>query len=115
MPDPTPGRSSRLDRVQPPDPRSSRRRDAAGKEALYSTAPSATPSSHLLVHCRRCDVEAGISVVQLLGTLRPPVLWLPWSGRLWARCPTCERRGWLTVRKGQALRALLDRVPTGGR
>lgn len=89
----------------------SRPRDAVGKEALYSTAPSAAPSSQVQVLCRRCDVEAGISVVALAKLLRPPVLWNPLTRRLWARCPTCGRRSWLRVRQGQALRALLDRNP----
>lgn len=106
-----PGPSPRFDRVQPPDPQRSRRRDEAGKEALYSTAPSATPSSQVLLYCRRCDVEAGVTLVQLLGRLRPPVLWNPLTRRWLGRCPTCGERGWLRVRQGQALRALLDRRP----
>lgn len=105
-----PGRTSpRFDRVRKPDPARARDRDAAGKEALYSTAPGAAPSAQVLVWCRRCDVETGVSVLGLAKTLKPPVVWSPFSGQLWARCPTCKRRAWLQVRKGQALRALLDR------
>jgi hypothetical protein len=106
-----PTRSERLDRVRAPDPRAPRQRDVAGKEALYSTAPSAAPSSQVQVLCRRCDVEAGVSVVGFVRLLRPPVLWNPLTRRLWTRCPTCDRRSWLKVRQGQALRALLDRGP----
>lgn len=107
-----PQRSPRLDRVGTPRPATaSRPRDAEGKEALYSTAPSAAPTSQIQVLCRRCDVEAGLSVVALIKLLRPPVLWNPVTGRLWTRCPTCGRRSWLRVRQGQALRALLDRNP----
>jgi hypothetical protein len=106
-----PARSQRFDRISPPDATTSRPRDAVGKEALYSTAPSAAPSSQVQVLCRRCDVEAGISVVALAKLLRPPVLWNPLTRRLWARCPTCGRRSWLRIRQGQALRALLDRNP----
>jgi hypothetical protein len=108
-----PTRSRRLDRVAAPDPRAPRRRDAVGKEALYSTAPSAAPSSQVQVLCRRCDIETGLSVLSFAKLLRPPVLWNPVTRRLWTRCPTCGRRGWLRVRQGQALRALLDRRPLG--
>lgn len=83
----------------------------AGKEALYSTAPSAAPTSPVQVLCRRCDVEAGITLGAFVRLLRPPVLWNPVTRRLWTRCPTCGRRTWLRVRQGQALRALLDRRP----
>lgn len=102
-------RSARLDRVSKPDPRSPRRRDEQGKEALYSTAPSAAPSAQVLVLCRRCDVESGVSVLGFLRTLRPPVLVNPVTRHLWARCPACRRRSWIEVRSGQALRVLLDR------
>jgi hypothetical protein len=104
-------RSARLDRVQPTRAASPRPRDVAGKEALYSTAPSAAPSSQVQVWCRRCDVEAGVSVLAFAKLLKPPVLWDPVTRRVWTRCPTCDRRTWLKVRKGQALRALLDRRP----
>lgn len=103
--------SSRLDRVSKPDPRSPRRRDGQGKEALYSTAPSAAPSSQVLVLCRRCDVESGVSVLGLVRTLKPPALINPATRHLWATCPACRRRSWLEVRAGQALRVLLDRSP----
>lgn len=110
--DQRPPRSARLDRVRTPDPAAPRDRDAEGKEALYSTAPSAMPTSQLLVHCRRCDVEAGVS---LLGFARqmipPPLAFNPLNRRILARCPTCQRRSWLNVRQGQQLRALLDRRP----
>ncbi|MBW3620593.1 MAG: hypothetical protein KY461_10130 [Actinobacteria bacterium] len=105
--------ASKFDRVRPPVARPSADRDQHGKEALYSTAPGAAPSSQVLVACARCDVESGINVLEFARTLVPPIAWNPLNGKLWARCPSCERRSWLRVRKGQALRALLDREPGG--
>lgn len=105
------GRSERLDRIRGPDAARSRHRDHDGKEALYSTSPGAAPTSPVLVVCERCDVEKGIGLLDAVRLLRPPVFVNPASGRMWAKCPTCERRSWLRVRKGQALRALLDRDP----
>lgn len=102
-------RSPRLDRVRKPEPGSPRRRARDGKEALYSTAPTAAPSSQVLVVCERCDVESGLTVLDAAKMLVPPFLWNPVAGWLWARCPACERRSRLRVRQGQALRALLDR------
>ncbi|MEX0836035.1 MAG: hypothetical protein WD010_08085 [Nitriliruptor sp.] len=99
--------SPRLDRVRTPDPKAPRPRDTVGKEALYSTAPSAAPSSPVLVRCRKCDIETGVSVGGFARLLKLPVLWNPVSRRLWTRCPACDRRTWLYVRQGQALRALL--------
>jgi hypothetical protein len=110
-----PKRSTRLDRVG--DPGARRRsgivhpRDGAGKEALYSTAPTAAPTSQVELRCRRCDVPFGLSVVGVIKLLAPPFLWDPVRGRLWTRCPACEERSWLEVRTGQALRVLLDRRP----
>jgi hypothetical protein len=66
----------------------------------------------VLVLCRRCDVETGVSVVGFVKHLAPPTLWNPVTKTVLARCPTCQRRSWLRVRKGQELRALLDRRPT---
>jgi hypothetical protein len=105
------GRSGRFDRVAKPEPGASRHRSHEGKEALYSTAPGAAPSSQVLVVCERCDIEKGISLLRSITLLKPPVLFNPVNKKLWARCPACERRSWLRVRKGQALRALLDRNP----
>lgn len=107
-----PATSARLDRVSRPDPTRSRVRPGDGKEALYSTAPTAAPTSQIEVRCRRCDVVSGVSVLQMVPMLRPPFLWDPVRGRLWTRCPVCSRRSWLEVRTGQALRVLLDRRPT---
>ena len=102
-------RSPQFDRVSAPTRRTPHGRDHAGKEALYSTAPSAPPSSQVLVVCERCDVETGLSVLAVAKLLKPPFLWNPVSGKLWARCPACDRRSKLRVRQGQALRALLKR------
>lgn len=102
---------SKFDRVRPPASRSAADRDQRGKEALYSTAPGAEPSSQVLLGCQRCDVESGVNVLEFVRTLVPPIAWNPLTRRLWARCPSCDRRAWLRVRKGQALRAFLDRDP----
>lgn len=104
-----PPASAQFDRVARPDPARLRPRLGDGKEALYSTAPTAAPTSQVEVHCRRCDVPTGRSVLQVLALLRPPFLWDPVRGRLWTRCPACDRRSWLDVRAGQALRVLLTR------
>lgn len=110
--DPRPGEpASKFDRVRPPSSSRARERDQRGKEALYSTAPGAQPSSQVLVVCDRCDVESGINVLELARVLVPPVAWNPLTRKLWARCPACAERSWLKVRQGQALRALLKREP----
>lgn len=105
-----PERSSRLDRVSRPDPTVAQPRDGQGKEALYSTAPTASPSAQVLLWCERCDVEKGVSVLGLARALTPPVLYNPVTRRIWARCPSCRRRSWLDVRSGQVLRVLWDRL-----
>jgi hypothetical protein len=112
----SPKRSSTFDRIgEPGDRRRSAvagSRDGAGKEALYSTAPTAAPTSQVELRCRSCDVPFGLSLVGVLKLLVPPFLWDPVRGRLWTRCPACEERAWLELRTGQALRVLLDRRPT---
>lgn len=108
------GRSARLDRVERPRP-GARQRDAAGKEALYSTAPTAAPTRPIEVTCRRCGVTSGLTLRGGLELLRPPMLANPLSGTMWTRCPACDRRSWLDASTGQALRALLDRRPGGRR
>lgn len=109
-----PERSTRLDRVSRPDPtRLPSQRAPSGKEALYSTSPQAEPSRPVQVQCDECDVARGLGVRQALCLLRPPFLLNPLNGRLWTRCPSCGERTWLRVRQGQALRALLDRSPSG--
>lgn len=106
-----PATSARFDRVSRPDPTRARPRPGDGKEALYSTAPTAAPTSQIEIRCRRCDVLTGRSLVGLLALLRPPFLWDPLRDRLWTRCPVCQRYSWLEVRTGQALRVLLHRTP----
>ncbi len=98
--------SPTFDRIGTPG---QRRRDGLGKEALYSTAPTSAPTSQVELRCRRCDVPFGRSVLGTAKLFKPPSLWDPVRGRLWTRCPSCERRSWLDVRTGQALRVLLDR------
>lgn len=104
------GRNARFDRVSRPTP-GVRSRDAAGKEALYSTAPTAAPTRPLEVSCRRCGVTSGLTFAAALKLVRPPMLFNPLTGTMWARCPACARRSWLDASTGQALRALLDRRP----
>lgn len=107
---PDDGRSARFDRVARPTP-GGHRRDGEGKEALYSTAPTAAPTRPLEVTCRRCGVTTGLTLTSALRLLRPPMLANPLTGVLWTRCPACSRRSWLDASTGQALRALLDRRP----
>ncbi len=107
---PRPNPSSRFDRVVAPDPRKPRNRDSLGKEAIYSTAPQAPASTLGLVICERCDIESGIGPVAAAKLLwPPPVLFNPITRKFWAHCPACERRSWLRIRQGQALRALIHR------
>jgi hypothetical protein len=112
MPEARPPASSRFDRIGPPDPSRPRRRDGQGKEALYSTAPTAAPTSQVEVYCRRCDVLTGVSLLGALKLFKPPVFWDPLRGYLRSRCPTCGERAWLVMKTGQALRVLLERTPT---
>lgn len=108
MPEPS---GSPFDRVRKPDPTDARPRDGLGKEALYSTAPTAAPPPQIEVTCDRCGVLRGVSVVDALRLLRPPVFWVPLRSRLWSRCPTCGQRAWLRIELGQALRVLRHQVP----
>ncbi len=100
-PDPT------FDRVRAPRPDRLRDRDQEGKEALYSTAPSAPKEAQVLVVCPRCDVESGLSLWQAKSLLRPPLVALPHKRELWAKCPACRRRSWLHVRLGPSIRGLI--------
>ncbi len=104
-----PGTSQAFDRISRPRPGTRAERDGLGKEALYSTAPSAAPTTQVELRCRRCDVPFGRSVVGLAKLFVPPFLIDPIRRRLWTRCPACDRLAWLEVRPGQALRVLLDR------
>jgi hypothetical protein len=106
-----PATSSAFDRVAKPDPRRGRPRDGLGKEALYTTAPTARPSPQVELRCHRCDVRMGVSILDVVRLLRPPFLYDPVRRRLWTRCPACEERAWVELRAGQALRVLLDRRP----
>lgn len=110
MPDP---QSSPFDRVKKPDPTAPRERDGLGKEALYTTAPTAAPPPQIEVTCERCGVLRGLSLVDALRLLKPPVLWIPPRTRIWSRCPTCGRRAWLNFELGQALRVLRQQIPGG--
>lgn len=112
-PDRRPATSAALDRVTKPDPRRHGARDGLGKEALYSTAPTARPSPQVEVRCRRCDVRMGRSLLEVVRLLLPPFLCDPVRRRLWTRCPSCGERAWLELRTGQALRIVLDRRPGG--
>lgn len=101
-----PAPSAAFDRITPPQQRSRTERDGLGKEALYSTAPSAAPTTQVELHCRRCDVPFGRSVLGCCRLLRPPFLIDPLRRRLWTRCPACQRYAWIDVTTGQALRVL---------
>jgi hypothetical protein len=106
-----PQTSPAFDRVAKPDPRRGRPRDEFGKEALYTTAPTARPSPQVELHCRRCDVRTGASILDVVRLLVPPFLYDPIRRRLWTRCPACDERAWVQLRAGQALRVLLERRP----
>lgn len=111
MADADPRTSARFDRIRPTSATRSPRRDGQGKEALYSTAPSASPTAQVQLRCSRCGQQGELRLVEVTRLLRPPVVYNPRGGRLWARCPMCGRRAWLEVRAGQALRVLLQRTP----
>ncbi len=106
-----PATSPTFDRVHARRSRATGRRDVSGTEALYSTAPDATPTAHVELRCRRCDTRFGSSLVGLARLLVPPFLADPVRRRLWARCPACARRAWLDVEAGQKLRIWIDRRP----
>lgn len=101
-----PGTSAAFDRIGRPGDRSAPRRDGLGKEALYTTAPSAAPSTQVTLRCRRCQVPFGRSMLGLLPLCRPPCLIDPIRRRLWTRCPACGHRAWLEVSAGPMLRTL---------
>lgn len=102
---PAPRTSPAFDRITRPGERPGRR-DGLGKEALYTTAPSAAPTTQVQLRCRRCDVPFGRSVLGLLLLCRPPCLIDPIRRRLWTRCPACERHAWVEVAAGPVLRTL---------
>lgn len=104
-----PERSEGFDRIPRPRPRDERRRDDQGKEALYSTSPNSAPTAQIDVRCGRCGVETGLSLSGALRVAASPAVWHPFRDRVWARCPACGQRAWLTVRAGQGLRVLLRR------
>ena len=105
------GAASPFDRIGRPREVRTDTRDRLGKEALYSTAPTAAPTRPVDAHCGRCGVHLGLTVVEFARLLVPPFLVDPFRRRLWTRCPICDRYGWLELRTGQALRVLLDRDP----
>lgn len=101
-----PRTSPAFDRIARPGERPGSRRDGLGKEALYTTAPSAAPTTQVKLRCRRCDVPFGRSVLGMLRLCRPPCLIDPIRRRLWARCPACGRHAWLDVAAGPVLQTL---------
>ena len=92
-----------FDRVQAPDPLRLRRDDARGKRALFSVDTEASPTPALVVSCRRCGIERGVSREEVLPLLAPPWIANPVTRTLWARCPTCRRRSWLRVKLGPGI------------
>ena len=108
-----PPTSSPFDRIGRPGVSRHGHRDGLGKEALYSTAPTAAPTRPVEARCRRCSVPLGLTVREVARLVVPPFLLDPLRWRLWTRCPACDRYSWLDLRAGQALRVLLDREPQG--
>ncbi|MBW3664522.1 MAG: hypothetical protein KY469_15585 [Actinobacteria bacterium] len=106
-----PARDPRFDRVSRPDPKSLPERDGAGKEALYTTSPEAPPTAPVTIHCERCGTQRALKVGDLLSLVRPPMFVNPMrdGGRVWARCPACEKRSWLRFRVAGTLGAYLNR------
>lgn len=103
--------ASAFDRIGRPRATRTDGRDRLGKEALYSTAPTAAPTRPVDARCGRCGVHLGLTLVEFARLLVPPFLLDPLHRRLWTRCPVCDRYAWLELHTGQALRALLDRDP----
>jgi hypothetical protein len=67
------------------------------------------------VECSSCGNAADVSTSDLGRILVPPWLWLPIrrSYPLWARCPSCGRRAWLSFEipaLGSAVSALMART-----
>lgn len=94
---------SGFERIRAPDPMAPGREDVRGKRAIYSVDPEANPTPAVIVACRRCGVERGMTARGSVSLLRPPWLADPFRRRLWTRCPTCERRSWLDVRLGPGI------------
>lgn len=109
---PSPDDPTGFERLRRPDPHRPRARDGLGKEALYSTAPTAQPTAQLVIHCRRCDARAGLRGREAVRLLTPPWFGDPVRRRLWTRCPSCLQRAWIEVRPGPALLVLLTRDPS---
>lgn len=103
------GTSSAFDRVDRTR-RTGHGKDATGKEALFSTAPSSAPPRPLEVTCRACGVSTAVDLGSVVTLLRPPFLYNPVRASLWTRCPHCGERAWLDLALGQAIRALLGRT-----
>lgn len=101
--------SPRLDRIGRPDASQHGRHE--GKEALYSTAPAAAPSAHLLVTCPRCGRETGLRGREMVALLDLPFVVNPVRRRLWTRCPNCEQRACLKVEAGPSVRAMVTGRP----
>lgn len=86
------------------------RRNAHGKEALFSTAPSSAPPPPMDVHCPVCQVTTGlVGPGDWWALVRPPFLVNPLRHTVYNRCPNCGERAWLELGFGPALRALLGR------
>lgn len=110
-----PERDPRFDRVSRPEPRSASQRDGTGKEALYTTSPEAAPTAPVTIHCERCGTQRPMKVADLLSLVRPPAFINPLRsrGRLWARCPNCEKRSYLHFHVAGTLGAYLNRPESG--
>jgi hypothetical protein len=80
---------------------------------------SGSLSKPFSVECSTCGETADVSSADLGRVLVPPWFWLPLrrSHPLWARCPSCSRRAWLSLgvpALGTAVNSLLARAPMGG-
>ncbi len=93
---------SPFDRVRPrhEDDSPQRGLDPQGTRALFSAGPDQPAPGSVVVACGSCRQTSVLSLTQAL-RLALPSLYLPvLRGRhpWWARCPSCGRRCWLSVR-----------------
>lgn len=87
---------SGFDRIR--DPRQDPGVSAGGRarRALFSE-PEPQPSPALI--CTLCGVAFALSLTTLVRVALPVAVVLPWKrAPLFAKCPACRRRTWLTVR-----------------
>lgn len=106
------GTSPEFDRIRPPAERVLRRGDDGhldhsgetagdhgdGREVLFSAVRHGTARSGLALRCTRCEQTTDIDARTALKAALPVVVVAPWRrAPLFARCPACRRRSWLSI------------------